>query len=74
MIGAQDAILPYEVRLMSLDVPPAAVHRVIHHHAIGIEQPAQRPDGSLHALDPAARRTWAASLVYAHLKLKGYVK
>ena len=40
-----------------------AFQRVVHHHAIGIEAPAKRADGSLHALDPAARQTVAITLV-----------
>ena len=40
-----------------------AFHRVVHHHAVGIEPPAERADGSLHALDPAARQTVAVALI-----------
>src|SRR5580692_3358226 len=36
---------------------------VIHHHAIGIEAPAKGADGSLHALDPAARQAVTITLV-----------
>src|SRR5712691_7195075 len=34
-----------------------AFQGVIHHHAIGIKPPTEAPDGSLHALDPAAGQT-----------------
>src|ERR1700677_527150 len=37
--------------------------RVVHHHAIGVEAPAQRPNGSLHALDPATGPAVSISLV-----------
>ena len=42
------------------DRPPAAgqvaLPDVVHHHAVGVEAPAERPDGALHARDPAARQ------------------
>src|SRR5438093_6244749 len=40
-----------------------AMQRVIHHHAIGIEAPAERADCSLHALDPAARNAVLIALI-----------
>src|SRR5579863_5689320 len=40
-----------------------ALQGVIHHHAIGIEAPAESADGSLHALDPAARQSVTIALV-----------
>src|ERR1700730_17736848 len=40
-----------------------AFQGVIHHHAIGVEAPAQGPDGALHALDPAAREAVAVAVV-----------
>src|ERR1700689_4193681 len=40
-----------------------AFRRVIHHHTIGIEAPAEGADGSLHALDPAARQAVTITLV-----------
>src|ERR1700732_5236788 len=39
-----------------------AFQGVIHHHAIGVEAPAQGPDGALHALDPAAREAVAVAV------------
>src|SRR5450631_2655904 len=36
---------------------------VIHHHAIGIEPPAERTDRPLHALDPASWKSIAIPLV-----------
>ena len=40
-----------------------ALGRVIHHHAIGVEAPAEGADGALHALDPAARKAVAIALI-----------
>src|SRR5208282_2393342 len=40
-----------------------ALQRVIHHHAIGVEAPAQRADGAFHALDPSARKAVAITLI-----------
>src|SRR5581483_7110567 len=40
-----------------------AFQSVIHHHAIGVEAPAQGADGALHALDPAARQTIMVAMV-----------
>src|SRR6266496_4737818 len=40
-----------------------AFQRVIHHHAISIEAPAERPNGSLHAFDPATRQAVAVALI-----------
>src|ERR1700730_2656050 len=40
-----------------------AFQGIIHHHAIGVEAPAQGPDGALHALDPAAREAVAVAVV-----------
>src|SRR5882762_4402949 len=40
-----------------------ALERVIHHHAIRIETPAEGADGTLHALDPAARQAVAIALI-----------
>src|SRR5271154_5584334 len=39
------------------------LQRVIHHHAIGIEPPAQRPDGPLHAFDPSPRQAVLVTLI-----------
>ena len=40
-----------------------ALRRVIHHHAVGIEAPAEGADGALHALDPAAGKAVTIALV-----------
>src|ERR1700686_2268075 len=40
-----------------------AFHRVVHYHAVGIEAPAERSNGSLHALDPAARQPVAVAMI-----------
>src|ERR1022692_1132272 len=40
-----------------------AFQRVVHHHPVSIEPPAQRADGSLHAFDPASRQAVAITLV-----------
>src|ERR1700683_1737457 len=37
--------------------------RVIHDHAVGVEAPAERADGALHAPDPAAGQAVAVALV-----------
>src|ERR1700728_1432098 len=37
--------------------------RVIHHHAVGVEAPAERADGALHAPDPPAGQAVAIALV-----------
>src|SRR5260370_30711353 len=40
-----------------------ALERIVHHHAIRVKAPAQRPDGPLHALDPATRQAVAIALI-----------
>jgi hypothetical protein len=40
-----------------------ALQRVIHHHAVGVEAPAQRANRPLHALDPAPRQPVAVAVV-----------
>src|SRR5258708_38918153 len=40
-----------------------ALERVVHHHAIRVKAPAERPDGPLHALDPATRQAVAIALI-----------
>ena len=39
------------------------IQRVIHHHPISVESPAQCPYRPLHALDPATRKTIAVALI-----------
>jgi hypothetical protein len=40
-----------------------ALQRVIHHHAIGVEPPAQRTDGTLHPLDPPSWQSIAVAQI-----------
>src|SRR5215470_521222 len=40
-----------------------AVQRVVHHHTIRIETPAERADRSLHALDPTPRNSILIALI-----------
>src|SRR5215469_1599037 len=40
-----------------------ALSRVIHDHAIRVKTPAERADGALHALDPAAGQTVLVALI-----------
>src|ERR1017187_3850841 len=40
-----------------------ALERVVHHHAIGIEPPAQGTNRPLHAFDPAPRQPVAIAMV-----------
>src|SRR5215469_16746603 len=53
-----------------------ALQRVIHHHAIGVEAPAQGADGTLHAPDPATRKAVTVALVEQgnHLVVQGAVE
>ena len=40
-----------------------ALGDVIHHHTVGTESPAERPDRALHAFNPVARQTVAVPLI-----------
>src|ERR1700736_5193047 len=52
------------------------IQRVIHHHPISVESPAQCPYRPLHALDPATRKTIAVALIVKgnHLVTQGSVQ
>src|ERR1700692_2434740 len=38
-------------------------HRVVHHHAVGVESPSECADGALHALDPASRQAVPIAMI-----------
>src|SRR5688572_7116806 len=39
------------------------LEHVVHHHPVGAESPAERPDGALHARDPFARQAVTIAIV-----------
>src|SRR5678815_5380534 len=49
-----------------------ALERVVHHHSVGVEAPAQGSDGSFHPSNPAARQPVLVPLIvavsYTHLR------
>src|SRR6267154_486564 len=50
-------LAPPDIARSSSGGSNVTLERVIHHHAVGVESPAESPDRTLHALDPFARQT-----------------
>src|SRR5579863_5004329 len=65
--GRAGSPIPLDVRSHIAGSPAGgwdvAFRGVIHHHAIGVEPPAEGADGTLHAFDPAAGQTVVIALV-----------